>query len=154
MTRKKTEQDFWEKVNKNCPRGCWLWTASTSSDGYGKLQVDKKTTYAHRFSWELHNGPIPNGLLVLHECDVPACVNPKHLFLGDNQVNADDKTHKGRNNSPRGEDHGKSKLTDEEVLNMREDRKNGMTVINLIEKYGISKSTVYRAVNEESWTHI
>src|SRR4051794_20991102 len=74
------EERFWANVEKTA--GCWLWTKSTRGIGYGGLAIGRKTVPAHRFSWELHFGPIPDGLFVCHSCDVPACVNPAHLFLG------------------------------------------------------------------------
>jgi hypothetical protein len=68
---------FWAKVDRQA-EGCWLWTASTTR-GYGTLTIDGRHTYAHRFSYELHVGPIPPGLDIDHLCRTPACVNPAHL---------------------------------------------------------------------------
>jgi hypothetical protein len=72
--------------------GCWLWTAAlTAPDGYGSLMQDGKRILAHRFSWEYHNSLIPEGLCVLHKCDVKSCVNPDHLYVGtikDNSIDA------------------------------------------------------------------
>jgi len=83
--------------------GCWLWTKTTYGRGYGCMFLTKtggpRNMKAHRFSWELHNGPIPDGLHVLHKCDVRTCVNPDHLFLGTNQDNIDDRVKKGRSNN-------------------------------------------------------
>lgn len=66
--------------------GCWLWTGIMTRDGYGKLVTDRGDTRtnsrAHRLSYELFHGPIPNGLVVCHHCDTPLCVNPQHLFIG------------------------------------------------------------------------
>jgi hypothetical protein len=93
------EERFWEKVAKG--DGCWLWTASLGSTGYGQICVrDEKGQYrqtkAHRVSWILTNGPIPGGLQVLHKCDNPPCVNPDHLFLGTAIDNMRDMAAKGR----------------------------------------------------------
>lgn len=86
---------FWSKVRKS--KGCWIWTAAASGVGdYGYFWSGSAMVRAHRFSWELHNGPIPEGLKVLHACDVPLCVNPSHLFLGTMQDNSDDMVQKGR----------------------------------------------------------
>ena len=87
------EQRFWIKVKKT--RNCWLWTGSTVLDGYGVIH-DGKNRGAHRVSWQIHHGPIPNGMCVLHHCDNPPCVRPEHLFLGTKRDNALDSINKGR----------------------------------------------------------
>ncbi len=74
---------------------CWLWIAGTSPRGYGRFKVDGKLEQAHRVSYELYVGPIPDGLWVLHRCDIYSCVNPEHLFLGTQQDNVDDMIAKG-----------------------------------------------------------
>ncbi len=86
---------FWQKVEKN-PEGCWSWTATIDRGGYGSIGTPTGLEYAHRLSWIIHNGPIPNGLFVLHHCDNPPCVRPDHLFLGTHQDNQDDRLRKGR----------------------------------------------------------
>jgi len=91
---------FWAKVNKDAPNGCWEWHSSLTGGGYGAFFVhhpDKREIVrAHRFSWELANGSIPNGLWVLHKCDNRICVNPDHLFLGNRSDNMIDCARKGR----------------------------------------------------------
>lgn len=93
---------FWEKVSKGGPvhpvlgTACWAWTASTNPNGYGKIFVAGRLQVASRVSWEMHNGPIPDGLFVLHHCDNPLCVRPAHLFLGTCADNVRDMWSKGR----------------------------------------------------------
>jgi hypothetical protein len=88
------EERFWMKVNRS--GSCWLWTAGTTVFGYGQFFIDGRLEGAHRVSWRLHFGNIPDDLCVLHRCDVPACVNPAHLFLGTKSDNARDSVAKGR----------------------------------------------------------
>ena len=88
---------FMKKWTLEPDSGCWLWTGSRRRHGYGRMySLDRKGLSAHRVSWELFRGPIPDGLDVLHKCDNPPCVNPDHLFVGTMQDNMDDMVRKGR----------------------------------------------------------
>ena len=90
------EERFWAKVDKR--DGCWGWTGSGTKFGYGNFYVNNKMVRAHRFSYELHKGPVPNGHFVMHTCDNPKCTNPEHLEVGTNQENIKDMRRKGRSN--------------------------------------------------------
>lgn len=150
------EERFWPKVRKT--EGCWLWTASLDGSGYGRIQRIGAVTGAHRVSWELHYGPIPSGMSVLHKCDVRNCVRPDHLFLGTNADNMRDMREKGRSHAPRpqppgtraGERNGRSKLTPEQVHEIRR-RYPDSTLTALADEYGVVFSTIHRIVAGRGW---
>lgn len=100
--RKDSDALMWEKVDKNGPNGCWVYSGASDRRGYGRPGTwkagSRKRIYAHRRSYELLVGPIPAGMLVLHRCDNPPCCNPAHLFLGTDLDNHLDKVAKGRAN--------------------------------------------------------
>lgn len=80
--------------------GCWLWTKSVGNSGYGKLRIGNRDVGAHRASFAAFNGAIPDGACVLHSCDVRACINPQHLFIGSHSDNSKDMVRKGRHKCP------------------------------------------------------
>lgn len=145
------EQRFWPKVSKT--DSCWLWMGAKIQDGYGSFGFGEKVVSAHRVSWELHNGPIPNGLCVLHKCDVRNCVNPDHLFLGTRDDNMADRNRKGR--QARGEKSGRAKLTNAVVIAIRRRYAAGGTSIRkLASEFCISKSQILSVVTFKSWSHV
>ncbi len=139
---------FWDKVQKS-GNGCWLWMGGKYSDGYGGFNIEGKTFRVHRFSWELINGPIPTGLYVLHKCDTPACVNPKHLFLGSHKDNMDDAKRKKRMNV--GINNGSSKLTPEKVKKILRDVRTQRLVAK---DYGVSRQLISLIKRKIIWSHI
>jgi hypothetical protein len=150
---------FWDKVEKGGPDDCWEWTAATDRKGYGKFQAGSSRTTArivtaHRKAWEITYGPIPrgeghHGTCVLHTCDNPPCVNPAHLFLGTPADNVQDMMDKGRHVevSLPGEANGNSKLTEEEVENVRALHP-GFSYRFIADIFGVSASQIGNIVRQ------
>lgn len=145
------EQAFASRVAKNGDSGCWLWGGYKNMAGYGSLKVDGKMTRAHRYSWELHNGPIPDGMHVLHRCDNPPCVNPDHLWLGTDADNAADRAAKGRSNPPKGDAHWNAKLTEPDMYAIRADTR---ILREIATDYGVTPSTISFIKHRKTWRHI
>lgn len=128
--------------------------------GYGAINAgghSGRALRAHRVSWNIHNGNIPEGLFVLHRCDIPACVNPEHLFLGTILDNNRDMCSKGRHNKiakAKGGAHGMSKLTSEEVSEIRDSRASKIGVRELASRYSVSMAQISRIALKQSWRHI
>lgn len=127
------EKRFWNSVDKS--GDCWLWTAGKNKAGYGIFYARKKHVLAHRYSYELANGPIPEAMKICHHCDHPACVRDSHLFCGTDADNVADKVAKGR--IPKGETHHNARLTDDDVRQIRLDYASGISAAALGKKYGI-----------------
>lgn len=147
---------FWSKVRKT--NGCWAWTGSKDKDGYGQIGKDgghNGHLQAHRVSWELHYGPIPAGLQVLHHCDHPQCTNPRCLFLGTPADNARDKAQKGRAGAARGEKNPNAKITEAEVREIRRAYATGkhtQEVLGLL--FGVSQTRINDIVRGKGWAHV
>ena len=155
---------FWAKVQKSDdPHGCWVF--SSGSD-YGQVsrpngKGGKRRTIrvaAHRFSYELHFGPIRKGLLVLHKCDHPPCVNPAHLFLGTQRDNMADCARKGRGSRGRtglqGEKHPAAKLTAANVRVIRELAASGIPRSKIASRFQVTRGTVGEIVRRTKWKHV
>lgn len=138
---------FWSKVSKGGPDECWMWIGSNNA--YGRIHFEYKILEAHRVSWEIHKGPIPEGMFILHSCDKRSCVNPEHLFLGMQLNNIRDCITKGRNS--RGEKNKSSKLTEKAVLEIRA---SCVPYAILAERYHVSKSTISFAKRYVTWKHV
>ena len=111
------QERFWRKVSKVSE--CWEWIASLDSSGYGFFSLNGHMRRAHRVSWEIHNGSVPEGLQVLHHCDNRKCIRPIHLFLGTNNDNIADRMAKGRKSGASGERNGHAKLSWPQVFEIR-----------------------------------
>jgi len=151
--KKSCEERFWEKVNICDEDECWEWLASKSKKGYGHFDARCGESRAHRYSWVVYFGEITDELQVLHHCDNPSCVNPKHLFLGTAKDNTQDMLKKGRDRLI-GDKNGQSKLTSEKVKVARVLRKMGWTYQKIADIYNVSNATIFHAINGNTWKHI
>lgn len=135
----------------------WIWTGATTKpgpEGYGRITYAGKTVCTHILAWELTNGPVPPGMKVLHTCDIPRCFNPAHLFLGTQADNMADMKQKGRERKARGTESPQSKLTDEQVLEIRRRRANGDSVVKLAVAFGVNPSNISHICTGRTWTHL
>ncbi len=160
---------FWSTLNKDGPlpdqqkeyykglEKCWVWVFGVTGNGYGGLIFEGKRTTAHRVAWILAHGNIPEGLCVLHKCDNPLCCNPDHLFLGTRTDNSIDKESKGRGNhinTPKGEKHGMSRLSESDILRIRELRRSGLQYKQIASLEGIGWSHVKKIARRDVWRHV
>lgn len=153
--------NFWRYVQKpKDAHSCWEWEGSKLKKGYGSFSTPNGRFLAHRFSYFLLHGPIPEGLDVCHNCpdgDNPSCVNPNHLFVGTRTDNMQDCIKKGRNRPRRGEDNPWARLTEDQIPLIRNAYKkvgrhgNG---VELARQYGVSKQTILAIVHRKKWSHI
>lgn len=159
---------FWSRVAKGAPDECWPWQYGTNSDGYGNFKLnDGSQIGSHRFSWSLENGPIPDGMHVLHSCDNPPCVNQNHLFLGNQEINVADMMSKGRGNKSSGDDWYKRQgqqargeriaraiFTESDVISIRAKVSAGQTVASLAREMSVNDSAIRHIVKRRSWKHV
>lgn len=142
-----TEARFWKKVRKT--DDCWEWTGSRSVKGYGNFSINGRFIRASRYSYELHFGPIQDGLFVCHRCDNPTCVRPDHLFLGTNSQNIRDCVEKGRNTSGT----QPFRLTDDQVREIRSAH-GPLGYTKLAAAYGVTRAAIRDVVKRRSYPDV
>lgn len=144
---------FWDKVDKKGPDECWNWQAGIAAKGrYGSFKLGKYNMLAHRAAYILTHGEIPEGESVLHRCDNPACVNPNHLFLGTQLENMKDR--QAKNRQARGKTNGRSKVTDNDVSNIRAEARSGSNPAAIARAYGVSRDAVSDIISRKTWKHV
>ena len=144
-------------INHSEDKGsCRIWTGKSKGFfGYGFLNYRGKRRAAHRVSWIAWKGEIPEGKFVLHSCDVPACINPDHLFIGDARDNAHDMIKKGRNYIPKGEDQWQAKLKEYEVIEIRRlYHQEKITVKEICNIFNITKGSINPLLRRKTWKHV
>lgn len=142
---------FWLYVDKT--PDCWLWTGSTTHNGYGQFTVYRVTYRVHRLSYVLEYGEIDDSILVLHSCDVRLCVRPAHLFAGTAANNTADMLQKARNVAKPGVLNTNSKLTDEDVRLIRQ-LYSYKSARELAKMFGVSHTTIITIANNTAWRHV
>lgn len=153
-THKDIDIVLWGRF-KPVDNGCMLWHGSVNKLGYGQIWYDGKFWLVHRLVFQLLHGDIPDGMGVCHHCDTPSCGAIVHLFLGTHADNMADKVSKNRSHSPAGVANGSAKLTDVDVLHIRQLCQEGFyTQKAIAEMYGISKHHVQVIYKRRSWAHI
>lgn len=137
------------KVLENAETGCWEWQMYKNPGGYGQIRVNWKLWLVHRFVYHHCVADIPDGLLIMHSCDNPSCCRPKHLELGTQNQNQQDKIRKGKNND--GERNGMSKLNQAMVDDIRERWDRGETGASIAKLYEVNRSCISKIVNRVHW---
>lgn len=140
--------DYSEAVTET---GCWIWLKGLNHNGYGTLTHRRKTYLAHKASYQTFVGQVPVGKLVLHTCDVSCCINPAHLYAGTQKENVRDCETRGRAQHPRGSLHGKSKLNEQQVLEIKARLKGEESFIRIAKDYCVRPSTIEKIYYGYTW---
>ena len=143
---------LYDKILMSDEESCWPWLGARNSRGYGNLRIGDTVQTAHRVSYIVHNGPIPEGLHVLHACDQPSCQNPSHLFTGTAKDNAHDRNTKGR--TAKGSANGKSKLTENDVRAIKIMLAEGRLHTYIAERFPITRRAVGYIASGDTWAHV
>lgn len=147
-----SQQVFFKNIShESHEKGCWIYTVGTR---YGKIKIGKKHSSAHRYSYEIHYGKIFDEKVICHTCDIKLCVNPEHLFIGTQKDNIQDMLSKERDNRPKGSRNHFSKVTEEQVIGIKELLKKGFGVKEVSEIYKVAYSLIAQIKYGKSWKHI
>lgn len=154
--RKSITERLFDKVEPIPFSGCFIWMGWIDNDGYGYMyhSPKRRTVKAHRVAWELAFGSIPEGMGVLHRCDVRSCVNPAHLFLGTHADNMRDMKGKSRAIGTHGTDNFKAKLTELQVRTIISLQHGEESCAEVSRRFGVSHTSVWRIWSGIGWKHI
>lgn len=131
---------------------CLIWKGAKTWNGYGRLSINNEAKLAHRVAWELSNQQeIPDGMVICHSCDTRDCINPEHLFLGTYKDNMEDMVSKGRKASKKGERNGRSKLTENDVSDIRLLLCFGMRQSDVAKEYHVTRATICDIKHNRLW---
>ncbi len=131
--------------------GCWEWTGTKTTGGYGLFRCLRQDMPAHRFSWWMYHGPIPDGIYVLHHCSNPGCVNPEHLFLGTAKDRTRNMGKKGQGKHLKGADHNNAKLSKDDVDEIKKLVEAGYTGASIARQFNISASVISKIKTGKHW---
>lgn len=147
-------QALLEKSQPVPESGCFIWDGYVNEKGYGRTQFEGKLWLAHRLAWKFAYGICPDDKMVCHKCDIPSCINPEHLFLGTAAENNEDRDRKGRWTHNKGEKHGMAKLTESDVIDIRQCLKDGIELETIAAGWGVTKSMIGLIKNGRNWKHL
>ena len=153
MNEQRMSERFWSKVSVVEDSRCWIWNGASDGNGYGQFRTNGQTIRAPRVAFFLRHSRWPRN--ACHQCDNPKCCNPGHIYDGTHADNMKDMSDRGRVKTRRGEDHGRSVLTNAKVIAMRSDYKSGnVSLYDLGNKYGCSFGTAQRVIKRTNWRHL
>ncbi len=157
MGRALTPDDFWARVEQSTPSGHAIYKGpgEVTKSGHIRITYGGKKQFAHRLAWQLANGPIPPGAYICHRCiGRPDCVNVKHLYCGSAASNSADRDALGRRNPPTGCAHWSSRWTVQQVRELREARRAGVSVKTLVSEWGISRSSLWSLLSGRTYRDV
>lgn len=152
-----TEIDEFVLTTKKVKSGCIEWQGSKFVRYYGRSYINGRQATASRVSYTMFVGPIPEGLHILHSCDNPPCVNPAHLRPGTSKENMQEREQKGRRKAAKGSGHGMSKLTEDDIREIRKTFRSGSVEFGargLAKKFKVDPSMVYLIISNKNWRHV
>jgi hypothetical protein len=154
MSRATVAARFWRHVCPEPNSGCWLWDGVVNHRGYALMSADNKLKKASHIALRLVGRALDVGQIACHRCDMPACVNPDHIYAGTHATNAADRQNRGRGIQPKGSLSPVAKLTEQDVMRMRAAYRAGRSQGSLAREYGLNQGTVSNICRGLRWAHV